>query len=752
MTDKLKIILGAPGEAEMPLLADLGARDDCTIVAVIDPTGQALGASIAEIMGIPVVPSIDALGARHLPPEDVPLFVLPLGLGSLVASLSAGASARGLPTIRSDELRAKLFRRRQQIMRHAPSPAPAFGLEEIERESAELQAALTGLEDALAGDTILRQLLDLCTRATGASGGSLMLFDESSRELYIAYAVGLSEGTLHSTRMRMGEGIAGRVAHTRQVELLSGAQNTPGRRQDRPDIATAICAPLLSHGRLLGVLNLSTQAGEPPLDERARDVLAGLAPRLGCILNGVQQLQQQRTSRLFDLTEQHLRRLADDHRELPDMLVAWCEALAVTADAERLSLVIPCEDGGLLVCENAPGAEGSHWYEPLHNPAWLEVLGNGLPLVARQTEYADAEVGPATVFYLPVAREPVLAGVAVHFAHSRQAHGFHAMAGEMLFLLERLLTDQLGQRRQKSRAERLAALSAALTQMAVHEGTPGQLGEMICSAAGRLTGARHVAAVADVDDGMARLAGGNVPEAAEWHSELPRLLNEAAGEGWRITTLETGRKTLSVLTAVGRTGEPAPGMVLLGKQRLHELDGQVFTPLDAEILVPLAAGLCQAVQDPDSLVDEMRPLAAEIEVARAGGICGRVEKGRARLLEDLDRELDRCVRYHNVCGLLLFRPHLPTADSIDLLQAAVKNLSSYLRNSDRCYPLDDGCLAVLVPEDVHQLDRVQDRVLTALREQTDDPDLTIDAARVAYPAIKGTAEELLARAQQRLGG
>lgn len=749
MTERLTIILGSPGEAEMPLLSDLCARDDCVVAAVVDPTGKALGAAIAEIMGLPVLPSLAAVDEKSLPAGT--LFVLPDGLGSLVAALSSAASARGLTTLRADELRARLFERRPARPARSSSVVLSGGLEAIERESAELQASLAGLEDALAGDAILRRLLDLCARATGSSGGSLMLHDEVSRELYIAYAVGLSEGTLHGTRVKLGEGIAGRVASTRQTELLVGVQGSCERRRDRPDIASAICAPLLAGGRLLGVLNLSTQAGEPLLTEASRDILAGLAVRLGTILDGVQQLQQQRTSRIFDLAEQQLRRLAADHRELPGMLAAWCDALAVTAEAVRVTIVAPCEDGGLLVCEGGGGGGGDHWYEPLHNPAWLEVLASGLPMVARQTDLGSgSQEPPLTVFYLPVGRHPVLAGLAVHFVHSRRAHGFHALAGEMVFLLERLLTDQLGQRLQGQRADRLAALSAALTDLAAHEGTPGQLGQKICEAARRLAGARFVAAVADIGSDPVRLAGGNIPETAAWLSELPRLLRSAAEDGWRITTLEAGPAPLSVLAAVGRAGEAVPGLVLLGKQRLHALDGQVFTPQDAEMIVPLAAGLCQVVPQEPSLVGDLLPLGTQIEVARPGGRGDRIEQGQERLIDDLRRELDRCERYHNVCGLVLLQPDLPASGAIDLLQSAARHVAVHLRNSDRCYPLADGCLAVLVPEDVQHLGRLQQRLIEALRELAGDPQLAIAAARIAYPASKGTADELLALVRRRL--
>ena len=760
MSQQLSIILGAPGEAEMPLLADLGARDDVAIVAVIDPTGEALGASIAEIMGLPVVPSLDDLAQLQNP---LPLFVLPAEPGSLVAQLSAAAVARGLTTIRTDELRARLFQQSAAPTPPPPErPAPSRpGLEEIEQESAAIQDALAGLEDALAGDTILRRLLDLCTRAVGAGGGSIMLFDETSRELYIAYATGLSEGTMHSTRVKLGEGIAGRVARTRQAELVEGAQGTARRHRDRPDITSAVCAPLVAGNRLLGVLNVSCQAGEAQLDGEARDLLVGLGVRLGRILDGVQQLQQQRTSRIFSLTEQQLRRLAGDNPELPDMFTAWTEALAVTAEADRVSLVVPCADGSLLTCESAAGEMGAYRYETLHNPAWIEVLTSAVPMVARQDDLSGAGGPPVTVFYLPVGRTPVRAGLSVHFTNSRAAHAFHALAGETVFLLERLLPDQVDRRRQEHRAGVLEDLSVVLGELAAHDGTPGRFGEDLGEAARRMTGAVEVAVVAELLDGRARLAGGNAPEGASWLNEIPRLVEAAAADGWRITTLETGSDPVSVLVAVGDPGVPVPALVLVGKERQHSLDGKVFTPQDAEMVVPLAGllGRLQPVKPEEPVapgpVMGTEPLAGETLAVELGTAAFDVDidgqkNGEEALLLDLRRELDRCDRYHNVCGLVILKPELPEIAAFSLLEAAARRVVSSLRISDRVFTLPDGSLAVMVPENVQHLDQLQSRLVADLRDLAGDPDLPVMAARAAYPATKGPADAMVERIRSRM--
>jgi len=577
----MSLVLGAPGEAEVPLLADLGARPDVALLAVIDPTGECLGASIAEIMGLPVLSSLDQL---VVPNGDEPSFVLPASPPALAASLAREAEAAGMPTTRPDELRAQLAVPRPAGPVEPATPGPVTpgpatptspDMEAIERESRELQASLADLEDALAGDVIMRRLLALCTSAVGASGGSIMLFDEASRELYIAYATGLSEGTLHGTRVKLGEGISGRVALTRKAELVEGRQGPESRHRDRPNIASAICTPLHAEDELLGVLNVSSQQGEPFLTTESRDVLAGLADRLSRILGEVLQLQRQRTSRMFHVTEQQLRRVASEDHPLPEMLTAWTSALALTAEADRVGLVVPCEDGHLLVTESTADQDGRHGYEPMHNPAWTEVLGSGLPLVARQEPPPSGGAEAITVFYLPIGHGPVRAGLAVHFTGPSRAHAFHAIAGETVFLLERLLPDLLTQRHQCHRADMLARLSRTMSGLTARDATPGSLLEDLCAAIRGLTGARYAVVIAELGEDLPRLAGGNAPEAAPWLHDAGRLLGAAVDDGWRITTLETPDQPLSVMALSSPAGTPAPGILLVGKERTHELDGAV---------------------------------------------------------------------------------------------------------------------------------------------------------------------------------
>ncbi|MCM8814045.1 MAG: GAF domain-containing protein [Candidatus Omnitrophica bacterium] len=97
---------------------------------------------------------------------------------------------------------------------------------------------------------------------TQADSGSLMLFDECRRELYIADAKGLSRKIRESVRIKLGEGIAGYAAQQRKPLLIDNATvQSQWHRRPRPKLKTALCIPLAFGDRLIGVVNLNRIPG-----------------------------------------------------------------------------------------------------------------------------------------------------------------------------------------------------------------------------------------------------------------------------------------------------------------------------------------------------------------------------------------------------------------------------------------------------------------------------------------------------------
>jgi signal transduction histidine kinase len=135
-----------------------------------------------------------------------------------------------------------------------------------QRENIRLRALipLYELSKAFMGMTNLQKLLaeivEVSCRETGADRASLMLFDEGTQSLTIQAAIGLPEEVVATTSIKVGEGIAGKVAEQREALALDSTSPPSGElrklmKQDQ--ISSAVCVPLTVREELIGVLNLS---------------------------------------------------------------------------------------------------------------------------------------------------------------------------------------------------------------------------------------------------------------------------------------------------------------------------------------------------------------------------------------------------------------------------------------------------------------------------------------------------------------
>ncbi len=747
-----QIILVAPGEDEVVLLADLSRRRDATVIAVVDPPGDSIGGAIAEVMGIPVVAQ---LTAHHC--ADAEYLVYPDGYQD-IASLQEQGAQHQMRTIASSELR-KLMQAgalQQRTISH-----PLRDLEFLERETESIHRTLSRIEEALERESLLRWLLSLATRAVQATSGSIMLLDEGTQELYVAFAYGLSENTMHMARVKLGEGIAGRVAQTRVAELRQGRDvdaRTAGRteRVDRPDILGAISAPLVWGNRLLGVLNVNVSIGDRLLTEDDLEIINGLSHRLGMILERFLWIQDVQKGELFRTVDKHLQELAAGTDDLPTILAAWAGCLALEVGAERLSVAVVCDDGNLLVGEGTHGGDTSAWYTSLENPAWREVFETGSPLVVREEAPTSVTDTGLTVYYLPIGKDPLEAVLSVSFTSSAEAHQFPVFSGEILYVLEKRLAHLVADVRQRSHLERMSRLAGVLAE---HAATSGRSREQrlarIRTAALQLTGAEQAFLVTGVRDGRAELVGDDVLDSSFWQGEAGRLLADAQDDQWRVTMVagETGgtEHARSLLAVTAQAGAAEPGIILIGKNRLHPFDGEVFTRDDAEVALRLAALLAGGDQEPgleeQVLRMDGRPEPAPTELSTTASVATdsppSVSPSRELLIEVLRREMDRCDRYHTVFALALFRPQPIPEMGPDAAATLAAGLARRIRSSDYICPLPSGEIAVIAPEDVQALSRLQRRVVGLVHELTGVADLPVATSQTVYPGRHDNPDKLL---------
>jgi|GEM_PF-3439831 len=109
-------------------------------------------------------------------------------------------------------------------------------------------------------EKVMSALLDVVAGFMNAERGSVFLYDEDHKELYLGASKGITEEIARNTRVRLGERIIGMVAVQRQAMVLKEDVSDPQVRAlcHIPEIKCAVIVPVQVRKKLVGVLTVAT--------------------------------------------------------------------------------------------------------------------------------------------------------------------------------------------------------------------------------------------------------------------------------------------------------------------------------------------------------------------------------------------------------------------------------------------------------------------------------------------------------------
>jgi len=151
---------------------------------------------------------------------------------------------------------------------------------------------------------VLNLILKKASEVFLALHGSVMLLDESSGELTIKAAQGLTEEIVKTTVKKPGDGsIAGWVAKYREPLLLIGkVDDTRFTSVKAPtEVKDAMCAPLILKEKLIGVFNISNRIGPGIFTEADLNLLCTLANEVSIAIE---------TARLYEIITKRVTELS----------------------------------------------------------------------------------------------------------------------------------------------------------------------------------------------------------------------------------------------------------------------------------------------------------------------------------------------------------------------------------------------------------------------------------------------------------
>jgi len=173
----------------------------------------------------------------------------------------------------------------------------------VQRRDAQVEAGR-----AMGGIYELPQLLDffvgLVSSELGVDRASIMLVEEGSHELFIAASRGLPAEVVSGTRIRIGEGIAGRVAETGLPIFVADTERepqvpTPGCQLSSSFISVPITLsiPIKAQQQVLGVINITDRKSGRAFEDVDRAYIEGLAGQAAVAIERAKHMSSLRQAR-----------------------------------------------------------------------------------------------------------------------------------------------------------------------------------------------------------------------------------------------------------------------------------------------------------------------------------------------------------------------------------------------------------------------------------------------------------------------
>ncbi|HUI43612.1 MAG TPA: SpoIIE family protein phosphatase [Terriglobia bacterium] len=159
------------------------------------------------------------------------------------------------------------------------------------------------LNSTLDLDELLARVAELVKRAVDYEVFAILLLSEKAQDLSIRFSIGHPEENVRRLRIKVGEGIVGRVAASGRSLLVNDVTQDPGYIASLPAIRSELAVPLVAQGKVIGVIDLEA----PWTDfftERHQSLLELLGGRIATAIQNARlyrrTLRQARTLQLLN--------------------------------------------------------------------------------------------------------------------------------------------------------------------------------------------------------------------------------------------------------------------------------------------------------------------------------------------------------------------------------------------------------------------------------------------------------------------
>ncbi len=162
-------------------------------------------------------------------------------------------------------------------------------------------------------DLLLANVAEIVQRVLPYDLFAILLYNERRQDLRIRYGVGHREEVVQTLSVRLGEGITGVAAATREPVLVGDVRNDPRYLNTMDAARTELAVPMTARGKLVGVIDLqSTRVNAYTLYDRS--LMRLMAARVSVAIDNA------RLYRRVERQNRTLRTLAHISREFSSIL------------------------------------------------------------------------------------------------------------------------------------------------------------------------------------------------------------------------------------------------------------------------------------------------------------------------------------------------------------------------------------------------------------------------------------------------
>ncbi|MBN1626175.1 MAG: GAF domain-containing protein [Deltaproteobacteria bacterium] len=166
------------------------------------------------------------------------------------------------------------------------------------------------INSSLKIETVLDNAMKFSEEFINAEASSIYEIDEDKDELFIRVARGEKKDLIKTVRMKVGEGIAGRVVQTGEPMVIqdAGKEKRFSDKYDRMSgfkTRSLLCVPLMLRGRTIGAIQVLNKKEGKNFTKEDQEILVSLSQQIAVAIENAKLYQ--RLEHKFELTEQELK-------------------------------------------------------------------------------------------------------------------------------------------------------------------------------------------------------------------------------------------------------------------------------------------------------------------------------------------------------------------------------------------------------------------------------------------------------------